>query len=661
MEIKKVILKQFKGVAEAEYDFGHRTWIKGVNGSGKSTIAAVILWVLTDYDYSLNNNPMVEPLNAAESNPTGTLVCDINGKEVTITKTQTIKRSVDENGIEKKASNNKYLINEVPITQRDFKAKLLDYGIMLDKVLPLMHPMFFVAQKGVDQKKVLFDMTEEHTDLEIAQMGEDTTHLVELLKSYTVEEISAKYKASKKKADELIKTIPNQIIGMEQSKTAEDPQPILDLKEKLMLEINSIEEEYAKTDKSAELAEIRSRLFEAQRELNAFERKLQDDESFMRRKDAEEVLRIKKKISEQSNVIFTLEQQLKTAENHIKEFNLAKVKAVTRYRALKEEVPPKFVEPKKLTDADMICPCCGQVLPEKLKKEKIASYDAEVKKAKKEFDAELKAWNAKHDRDIEEVTAEGQTACDNIRIAEQKLEKTSTSLVNQREEMERMKNQLADAEANESRSYTLSDADAQQLDKLKERVSYQEQLLKASSEIANNHTRDAVDGRIASLRTQIRDLDNKLAVINNNAFIDEKIENLEAERMKQEQAKANAERILYELDLLSKKKNDLLVEEINSHFSLVKFQLFEYQKNGGYKEICVPTIDGYRFGESTNTGREIRGKLDICQSLQKFYGMTVPIILDNAESINDFNLPELESQLILLSVTDDKELVVEHD
>ena len=41
--------------------------------------------------------------------------------------------------------------------------------------------------------------------------------------------------------------------------------------------------------------------------------------------------------------------------------------------------------------------------------------------------------------------------------------------------------------------------------------------------------------------------------------------------------------------------------------------------------------------------------------------MTVPIILDNAESINDFNLPELESQLILLSVTDDKELVVEHD
>lgn len=95
MEIKKVILKQFKSAAEAEYDFGHRTWIKGANGSGKSTIATAIMWALTDYDYSLNNNPMVEPLNAEESNPTVTLVCDIDGKEITITKTQNIKNTIE--------------------------------------------------------------------------------------------------------------------------------------------------------------------------------------------------------------------------------------------------------------------------------------------------------------------------------------------------------------------------------------------------------------------------------------------------------------------------------------------------------------------------------------------------------------------------------------
>ena len=657
MEIKKVILKQFKGVAEAEYDFGHRTWIKGANGSGKSTIATAIMWNLTDYDYSISNNPLVEPLRASESNPTVTLVCDIDGKEVSIAKTQTIKRTMDDSGIEKKATANKYLINEVPITQRDFKTKLLDYGIQVDKILPLMHPMYFVSQKPADQKKVLFDMTTEHSDLEIAQMGDETAHLVELLMDYSVEEISAKYKASKKKADELIKTIPAQIIGMEQSKSSEDANPLLDEKEKLMMEINSLEEEYAKNDKSAETAEIRHKLFDAQRELNDFERKIKDDESYTKRKAAEETLRIKKKISEQKDVIYTLEQQIRTAEYDIGANQSEKNRATKRYRELKAQEPPTFTEPKKLTDADMVCPCCGQALPEKLKKEKIAQYDAELKKAKADFDRELKAWNARHDSEMEEVINAGQTACDNIRLAEEKMTKSSTSLQNQRLELERLNKQLESAMAEEEKPYQISVAYAQQLDKLKERVSYQEQLLKAASDIAQNKP----DAKIAELQQRISEIDKRLAVIHNNQNIDKKIEALEAERMKQEQAKADAEMILYELDLLSKKKNDLLVEEINSHFSLVKFQLFEYQKNGGYKEICVPTIDGYRFGESTNTGREIRGKLDICQSLQKFYGINVPIILDNAESINDYNLPDLESQLILMSVTDDKKLVVEHD
>ena len=655
MEIKKVILHHFKGVAVGEYEFGHVTNIKGQNGSGKSTIATAVLWTLSDYDYSLGNNPMVEPLGMSECNPIVTLICDIDGKEVTITKSQTIKRTMD-GDVEKKSTNNRYLVNDIPITQRDFKTKLAEYGIMVDKILPLMHPMYFVSQKPTDQKKILFEMTENHTDFEISQMGDDTPHLPKLLSDYSVDEISAKYKASKKKADELIKSIPNQIIGMESSKSSEDPHPLLDRKEQLLSEIAEIEAEASKADKSAEQAEIRSQLFEAQRELNALERKIKDDESYMRRKAAEETLKIKRKISDQKDVIYTLERKIKDAETEVKYNSDEKTRAVKKYKELKAEKPPVFVEPKKLTEADMVCPCCGQKLPEELKAQKIASYKDEYAKAEVQYKRDLEAWNRLHDKAIEDVTAQGQTACDNIRIAEKAMETHSTSLQNQRLELERLEGFLADAMANESAEYKISADDAQQLDKLKERCSYLDQLLKASANIQKPDT-----SRADALRLEITDIDKRLAIIKNNERIDQMIENLEADRMVQEQNKANAEMVLYELDLLSKKKNDLLVEEINSHFSLVKFQLFEYQKNGGYKEICVPTIDGYRFGESTNTGREIRGKLDICQSLQKFYGMKVPIILDNAESINSYNLPEVESQLILLSVTDDKELVVEHD
>lgn len=561
----------------------------------------------------------------------------------------------------RKATNNKYFVNDVPITQRDFKVKMDDYNAPVDLLQACMNPNCFPSQKPADQKKVLYGMAKNHTDFEIAQRGDDTPHLAELLADYSVEEVSAKYKASKKKADELIKSIPAQIIGMESSKTDEDPQPLLDEKEKLMSEIKVLEEEYAKADKSEELAEIRSRLFSAQRELQDFERKIQNDETFMRRKSAENTLRIKKKITEQKEIVYHLERQIKNAEDEIGRNSAEKNRCATRYRELKREKPPVFVEPKKLSEEDMVCPCCGQALPEKLKEERIKELDSEYKKAKAQYERDLKAWNMSHDKAIEDITAEGQTACDNIRIAEEKMAKTSNSLTAQKEELERQEGFLADAIANEEQEYKMPSSDAQQLDKLREAVSYQEQLLKAASDISGNQSKAELDEKISEKKFRIAEIDKRLAVIYNNSRIDKKIEELEAERMTQEQNKANAEMILYELDLLSKKKNDLLVEEINSHFSLVKFQLFEYQKNGGYKEICVPTIDGYRFGESTNTGREIRGKLDICQSLQKFYGITVPIILDNAESINDFNLPELDSQLILLSVTEDKNLVVQHD
>ena len=110
---------------------------------------------------------------------------------------------------------------------------------------------------------------------------------------------------------------------------------------------------------------------------------------------------------------------------------------------------------------------------------------------------------------------------------------------------------------------------------------------------------------------------------------------------------------------VSKRKNALLVEEINQHFGIVSWKLFDYQKNGEYKEVCVPMVDGKEFGVTTNTGREIQAKLDICNSFQKFFDMFVPIFLDGAESLNNEYIPAVDTQLILLTVTEDKQLKVE--
>ena len=131
------------------------------------------------------------------------------------------------------------------------------------------------------------------------------------------------------------------------------------------------------------------------------------------------------------------------------------------------------------------------------------------------------------------------------------------------------------------------------------------------------------------------------------------------------QALADAESMLYQLQLISQRKNELLSEQVNSHFTRVKFRLFVTQKNGEIKDDCTPMVlcsDGeYRdMTYSANTAAIVAAKLDICAGLQKFYGQNLPIWLDGAECLDEKNRNnlKLDNQLVLLCVSEDKKLTV---
>ena len=193
---------------------------------------------------------------------------------------------------------------------------------------------------------------------------------------------------------------------------------------------------------------------------------------------------------------------------------------------------------------------------------------------------------------------------------------------------------------------------------MKLKARYDEVVKQVESMKSNTNTADTFKEERKALVTELDAVKEKIAQVSNNVRIDEQISELQEKQRDYEQERANCEKILYQLSLVSKKKNELLVEEINNHFGIVKWLLFDYQKNGEYKEVCIPTIDGKRFGDSTNTGREIEAKLDICNSFQKFFGMQLPIFLDGAESLNDCFMPELDTQLITLAVSEDRELII---
>ena len=183
-------------------------------------------------------------------------------------------------------------------------------------------------------------------------------------------------------------------------------------------------------------------------------------------------------------------------------------------------------------------------------------------------------------------------------------------------------------------------------------------MAEIDKEIANFATpsdNSQIDNQIRELKSQIAECDKHIASVENNVRIDEQIANLRNEQQTAEQKKADAEKILYQLDEVSKRKNTMLSEDINKHFDLVDFIFFDYQKNGNYTEVCLPTVNGKRLGESMNTGLALMAKLDIIRGLQKFYNAEIPVFVDGAECLDNENLGKLPSdiQTIFLKVSDD--------
>ena len=65
---------------------------------------------------------------------------------------------------------------------------------------------------------------------------------------------------------------------------------------------------------------------------------------------------------------------------------------------------------------------------------------------------------------------------------------------------------------------------------------------------------------------------------------------------------------------------------------------------------------------ASNKGNRILGKIDICNSIQKYEKINVPIFLDDVENLDSNNQQKIASmidcQLIMLAVNDNKDLEV---
>lgn len=169
---------------------------------------------------------------------------------------------------------------------------------------------------------------------------------------------------------------------------------------------------------------------------------------------------------------------------------------------------------------------------------------------------------------------------------------------------------------------------------------------------------DELKAEKSDLQARLDEANAIIAKASMNVEIDERIAELQAEQKEIGQKVADQEQMLYLLEEFIRFKLDKISDSINSHFKTVNFKLFEMQLNGGMKDCCECTVNGVPYS-TLNSGHRIVAGLDIIRSLSEMYCVSCPIFVDNAESLNEFNVPDMDAQLILLTVSEDKQLKVE--
>lgn len=636
MELKKVVLENFMCYAHAEFDFYAITKIMAKNGIGKSTIATAYLWCLFNCDYELKDNPVVrrevDGKSVDDMDTSVELTLDVDGKEITMKKVQKRTYSKDDSSYK---DDNKYFINDVPKTLKDFNA-YLDVDMNVFKMCSNVNT--FLNQKPAEMREYLFGLVGNVTDLDIASQKAELAELVPLLNKYTVEELSAMNKATKSKITKDLPILDGQIKEKERDIQLKQAIEVSDLE----LQKNSLKEQIAdcvakQTDNDKLMAEYdkaSSDVLNLKFELSDMSRKANEDNIKARREIEDRISDKQFLIRQTEKTIADTEKTIEYQQNTIDSINKTLQDIRNGWKTENE---------RKFDENSLICSYCGQEYPEDKKEQLRADFDSH--KAE----------------ELRLITNNGNLFKGKLDKNKKILKDLQKELPRHKESLEILNAAIADLEKQLSELPQEIDVTAtEEYKALEQKIAEKEEAMHKANDISA--VKDELKAQETALRQQLAECESQIAK-SDTAADEQRLEELKQTRIDSEQNKTNAEKILDLLDELDKAKNEALTEAVNSHFGLVKWQLFEYAKNGNYKSCCIPTVDGKSILTTmSNKGNRILGRVDICNSIQKISDISVPIILDDSESLSTDNQKKVaemvDSQLIMLIVNDSEKLEI---
>lgn len=635
---------KFYGKNTLDTDFSMKTVLSGQNEVGKSTVKRIILDVLNCHDENDREITGIRPHdeNGVEIDDVDivrAVTFEIDGKRKTLKKVTRQKRN--KKG-EITGSVTDYSINDVPYKMADYNQYINDNMAELG-VLPFcLNAMTLLNKSQAEQRLALASYFGTRTDEEICDIFPQFAELKPMFDDGDV--------------DQLKKVCRGKLNG---TGGRNGSKGLVKERDEISTRIDTIHSTNEYTD-LAEL-ELQKKTYEPQ--LKEIEDKLSDYNKILedKQKATEGIMNLKFELSDMERKA-NAENQKKRMElqSQIDGFDVSIRKTESMIRAKKanienserevrfctenlEKVRADWRKAKELAfdESSVNCPMCGQKLPE----DKIESMRAE-------FD-EQKAKN--------------------LKALEDKGNALSSTSKELKQTIEDKKKEIADLEAEIKELTERHDIVAKELEKVPTDVDMtgnsEYQALKAKIEekekaLADENDTSELIRKLKNERNellrQVSSVDAKIELgVANNKRIDDSIAGLEDKRKDLNQEIADWERKLDLLKEFTRKKNELLQADVNKYLNFATAKLFRPLLNGDTEECCDFVYNGEAYARNLNHGARMLTEVDICRAFQKVVGVNFPIIIDDTESVDDWRIPQIDNQLIMLKHTQDKELVIE--
>lgn len=641
IKIKRLALENFKSHRNLILTFdGSNASIYGDNATGKTSIYDALTWLLFGKDSHGNGekNIEVKPLNAAGEVADHQAVTEVeavllaNGEEISLRRTLrevwTTKRGSLEPTYDGNTSD--YAVNGVPCQKKAFTDKVNEL-VDEDTFRMLTSVSHFAADLPWQERRaVLFQVAGVLDDKQIMATREDFRPLLEAVANLTPEDFKKKLLAEKKSHVSARNEIPARIsecqktiddLGSLDFDTAKAEADILSArKESIAAELITISHSTAADGKKVELQQAQLELDKLEAENRQYRLSQQNS--------GPDIIGMKMSLRQHEESLAFAKRDKERLEE-----------ALEKYEATISQSRDQWMAVNGETFNGGNCPTCGQTLPaDKLK----ASKDKfEAEKQQRLRNIEQVANDAKKRK----TDTEESIASKNTYISE-------TEAIVARK--------AAEVQAAEGNTITVTDMDGY-AEKVKAINSWIKQLQEELHKLSQDAYAAGEEKRkqLAEVNAQIAE---KMAIVSKKAALDYalgRIESLREDAAKAAEQLTVIEKWLYVLEEFTRYKTSFVEDSINGLFRIAKFRLFREQANGGIEDRCDVVVDGVPY-IGLNNGMKINVGIDIINTLAKTYGVTVPLFVDNAESVT--KLETADMQIIRLVVSEnDKELRVNYE